>query len=73
MLTEAVNCGLFSNSQLNGRGTAFSVPGICNGIQAFFEKRSLANSEIVLTWDPDSDRMKRRRGEACGDKFCTKF
>lgn len=54
-------------------GTSATVPGICNGIQTFFAKRGLANSEMVLTWDSGDKRSKARRDAACGSKYCSDF
>ena len=47
------------------------MKGICYGIQTFFNSRGLANSDIVLTWDPVSTRVDTRRNQACGSSYCT--
>lgn len=69
-----MNCDIFGDSQLNGNGNTALVPGICNGIQAFFYRRGLANSDPILTWDPDTSRATARRTQACppqnGKGYC---
>lgn len=67
-----VNCNIFGNSQLRGTGAGVgSVDGICQGIQRFFTARSLASSDIVLTWDVNTKRGDQRRTQACGSQYCT--
>lgn len=46
--------------------------GIANGITTFLQGRALANSQMVLTWDPiraDSPNGGRR-AQACGTSYC---
>ncbi|KAL8942162.1 MAG: hypothetical protein Q9216_001809 [Gyalolechia sp. 2 TL-2023] len=66
-----LNCILFSNSQLTGRGNSVQVEGICPGVQGFYRRRSIANSDITLTWDNHVPRSEARRMAVCGNQFCT--
>lgn len=70
-LTTSVNCNIFGDSQLNGKGGSRIVPGICSGIQSFFGIRALANSDMVLTWDPEIKRTTVRRLATCGPSYCS--
>ena len=45
--------------------------GICDGVQTFLTGNSIANSDIVLTYDIDLRRSTDRRNAACGSQACT--
>ncbi|KAL8697313.1 MAG: hypothetical protein Q9224_002379, partial [Gallowayella concinna] len=66
-----LNCVLFQNAQLNGNGATAPVDGICPGVQGFYRRLGLANSDLTLTWDNDVSRANRRRDAACGRQYCT--
>ncbi|KAL8990145.1 MAG: hypothetical protein Q9169_008197, partial [Polycauliona sp. 2 TL-2023] len=65
-----LNCSIFQPQQIAARanGQPARAPGICTGVQDFFRKRSLANSQMVLTWDSFPKRSKARRTSVCNGK-----
>lgn len=61
-----INCGIFSNVQVNGNGNTQIVPGICQNEQNFFQRRAMPNTGLVLTFDSDTSRANVRRTFSCG-------
>ncbi|KAK5011701.1 hypothetical protein LTR28_007843 [Elasticomyces elasticus] len=68
---HTVNCGVFRSYEIQGAGNTANVPGICDGVRRFFTAHSIANSEMVLTWDNVKKRVNARRRDACGNQYCT--
>ena len=66
-----MNCNIFKHSTLRGSVNSADVLGICDGVQPFLLAHSLANSDIVLTWDSVGTRVNTRRARACGNQACT--
>ncbi|KAK4982524.1 hypothetical protein LTR50_007699 [Elasticomyces elasticus] len=66
-----LNCGVFRSYEIQGAGNTANVPGICDGVRSFFTAHSIANSEMVLTWDNVKKRVNARRRDACGNQYCT--
>ncbi|KAL2060601.1 hypothetical protein VTL71DRAFT_9242 [Oculimacula yallundae] len=63
------NCNLFGLSRFTAPGFV-PVNSICSGIQGFFTRQGVGNSDIVLTHDNNKARSGVRRGAACGTSYC---
>lgn len=60
-----INCGIFSDVQVNGNGNTQVIPGICQNEQLFFQRRAMVNTGLVLTFDSDTGRAHDRRTFSC--------
>jgi hypothetical protein len=66
-----VNCNIFKAAQANGNnGNTELVPGICDNIQDFFNRRSLSSNGLTLTWDAYGQDPRRRAVCGRGGAFC---
>ncbi|KAL8729755.1 MAG: hypothetical protein Q9181_004891 [Wetmoreana brouardii] len=66
--TSQLTCPPGNSAQVKLPDYRQPVDGICTGVQKFFYDNTLANSEMVLTWDNNEERSDDRRYEVCGNQ-----